>query len=150
MTSDGISRRTFVGRLPLVGGGIACGLQAVSLTACAGTPYVRPTTAPEGLSVPLDAPGTDGGVLVQSSAMERPVYLRRDTSSGEWVALLASCTHRGCQPDPVGERLVCPCHGSEFSLMGEVLEGPAERPLRRYPVTREGDRLVIHIDGRRP
>ena len=150
MQSEGISRRVFVRRLPVLGGGIAGGLHALSLTACAATPYVRPAPVAKGLSVPLGAVGAGEGVLVQSPEMERPVYLRREESSGEWVALLASCTHRGCQPDPVGERLVCPCHGSEFSLTGEVLEGPADRPLPRYPVSREGSRLVIHIDGRTP
>lgn len=47
-------------------------------------------------------------------------------------ALSSVCTHLGCitrfQP---GERIiVCPCHGSRFDLDGEVLAGPAARPLR--------------------
>jgi len=64
------------------------------------------------------------------------------------VALLARCTHRGCQPEPVGDRLVCPCHGSEFDLRGSVLEGPADRPLTRYDVAVDGDDLVILTDRR--
>jgi Rieske Fe-S protein len=46
----------------------------------------------------------------------------------------------------VADRLVCPCHGSEFSFEGQVLEGPAERPLRRYEVGEEGNALIIHLD----
>ncbi len=47
-------------------------------------------------------------------------------------ALSTVCTHLGCitryQPD---EKLIaCPCHGSRFDLDGEVLAGPAPRPLR--------------------
>jgi cytochrome b6-f complex iron-sulfur subunit len=78
--------------------------------------------------------------------MERPVYVRR-LPSGELVAVLASCTHQGCQPEPVGDRLACPCHGSEFAFDGTVLEGPAERPLTRYPVSIEGDDIVVRLDG---
>ncbi len=47
-------------------------------------------------------------------------------------ALSSVCTHLGCitryQPD--ANQIACPCHGSRFALDGEVLAGPAPRPLR--------------------
>lgn len=39
------------------------------------------------------------------------------------------CTHMGCILDLSGNKLLCPCHGSEFSLDGKVLEGPARDAL---------------------
>jgi cytochrome b6-f complex iron-sulfur subunit len=46
-------------------------------------------------------------------------------------ALSSVCTHLGCvtryQPDE--KCIFCPCHGSRFALDGEVLAGPAPRPL---------------------
>lgn len=47
-------------------------------------------------------------------------------------ALSAVCTHLGCitryQPDR--NIIACPCHGSKFTIAGDVIAGPAPRPLR--------------------
>lgn len=146
MSGAPLPRRTFVRRLPVLGAGIAGGLSALSLSGCGGTTYLAPSPGPEGLTVPLVDAESAGSAFLQTAGMERPIYLSRE-ASGEWTAVLASCTHRGCQPEPLGQRLICPCHGSEFAFTGEVLQGPADRPLTRYPVTQDGPRLVVHTGG---
>lgn len=51
------------------------------------------------------------------------------------VCFSAICTHQGCTVSPNGSELDCPCHGSRFSaLTGQVLNGPASRPLAKIPV----------------
>lgn len=60
---------------------------------------------------------------------------------GEWQAFSIKCTHRGCDIDKIeGQTVVCPCHGSTFSLTdGSVAKGPATEPLEKKNVTVEGD-----------
>jgi Rieske Fe-S protein len=126
---------------------VVLGVSALSLGGCAGVRYVAPRVLAGRLVIGLADLGDQGQAFVQSPDMQRPVYVRR-LVSGEIIAVLASCTHQGCQPEPVVDRLACPCHGSEFSFEGLVLQGPAERPLTRYEVTEEGSDVVVWLQGR--
>jgi cytochrome b6-f complex iron-sulfur subunit len=50
---------------------------------------------------------------------------------GGVYALSAICTHLGCITRYLSDQniIACPCHGSRFDLEGDVLHGPAPRPL---------------------
>lgn len=54
--------------------------------------------------------------------------------NGDAVTVLsAKCTHRGCIVKPAKDKtLSCPCHGAQFSAAGDVLSGPAKKPLPRF------------------
>lgn len=60
------------------------------------------------------------------------VWLRQDEDG--YSAIDAVCTHLGCivRLQPSGEEYRSPCHDSRFDLIGEVLQGPAVRPLPFY------------------
>jgi len=87
------------------------------------------------------------------AAVDLPdVYLKlivAQPSQGCYLALWRICTHGACEVawEPETDEVVCPCHGSRFSETGEVLEGPADRPLRAYPIARAGDALWISTGG---
>lgn len=55
------------------------------------------------------------------------------------------CTHLGCTVSVTPEHFVCPCHGSRFDLEGNVLAGPADRPLPRYPVHVSENNFVVTL-----
>jgi nitrite reductase/ring-hydroxylating ferredoxin subunit len=142
-----MKRREFVKRVPTLTSGVLAGLSILSLDACGGVSYIVPARRVGGLGVPAAVLEERRAIFVQAPNMERPIYLRLAETGP--IALLASCTHRGCQPEPVGPLLICPCHGSEFSSTGAVSKGPAEQPLTRYEVSRDGADFVIHIEAGR-
>jgi nitrite reductase/ring-hydroxylating ferredoxin subunit len=55
---------------------------------------------------------------------------------GEFRALSRVCTHMGCTLDFKAEEraFVCPCHGAEFSLSGQIRDGPHGYALRLAPL----------------
>jgi 3-phenylpropionate/trans-cinnamate dioxygenase ferredoxin subunit len=64
-----------------------------------------------------------------------------------WYAFDDVCTHQGCSladGEIEGHIVICPCHGSEFDLAtGEVMNGPADEPIRTYEVRTEDDQLQV-------
>jgi Rieske Fe-S protein len=65
--------------------------------------------------------------------------------AGEFVALSAVCTHLGCIIKWIDEtqEFLCPCHAGRFANSGQVLGGPPPRALDTYPVTLDGDDILI-------
>ncbi len=136
----GSSRRRFLT--------VAAGLLA--LPGCASLASVTiPAAAGVLRLLPDDHPGLDepGGVLrVRPERWDLSIYLLRDDAGG-FTALSPVCTHLGCVVEIEGSVLACPCHGSTYARSGDVLRGPAERALRRFPTTVEPDGTVV-IDVR--
>jgi cytochrome b6-f complex iron-sulfur subunit len=71
-------------------------------------------------------------------------YLSR-LEDGGMIAMWHQCTHLGCTvPWRESEnRFHCPCHSSIFDTTGEVISGPAPRPLDLFPIELEGDQVVV-------
>jgi cytochrome b6-f complex iron-sulfur subunit len=61
-------------------------------------------------------------------------------------SIWARCTHLGCTPNwfPAESRFRCPCHGSNYTIKGDVIAGPAPKPLWRVMVTKtpQGELVV--------
>lgn len=83
-----------------------------------------------------DVPG--GGALVFG---EKKIAVIKDGKNV--YALNLTCTHLGCTVDATSKGFACPCHGSVFNTLGEVVQGPADRPLARVAVEEQNDDILI-------
>ena len=70
----------------------------------------------------------DSGKVVKING--KPVAVYKD-SKGELKKVSALCTHQGCvvKWNQSERSWDCPCHGSKFTTEGDVITGPADKPL---------------------
>jgi len=83
----------------------------------------------------IDKPLPAAGFLVNTA------FILFDRDDKCW-ALSRKCTHLGCTLNYLEEEdiLECPCHQSRFHVeTGEVIKGPADKPLDFFPVEKRQD-----------
>jgi Rieske Fe-S protein len=132
-TGDGMrfGRRTVLGMILML-----LGMAAMQFGSMAGA-FLLPPKRKDGFGGLIDA-----GLL---DDIPQPGMVPRLVSAGRFwlvhgesgiMALRHACTHLEClfHWDEDKRLFVCPCHGSEFSLDGRVLRGPADRNLERFPL----------------
>jgi cytochrome b6-f complex iron-sulfur subunit len=124
------SRRRF---LQVLAAGAATTAAAGALSACSGQ---SGSGAPEPVG---DVTAGNISSLQVGTVMSVPgaaVFVGRD-SNGVY-AMTTTCTHAGCDMSSgqaISTRIVCGCHGSQFDLNGDVVNGPANSPLVHYAVS---------------
>jgi cytochrome b6-f complex iron-sulfur subunit len=142
------SRRGFLNAL-----WVALGLVALGELLWMALSFMRPKkeVASKDLAGAMMSAGTiDSFAAGSVTAFQRgPFYLVR-LEDGGLLALSCKCTHLGCTVPWVEKekKFICPCHASTFDMTGNVLSGPASRPLDLCPITIENN--VVKVDaGRR-
>jgi cytochrome b6-f complex iron-sulfur subunit len=64
-----------------------------------------------------------------------------------FYAISSVCTHLGCNVKRVGPGFACPCHGSQFDENGQVVQGPAPKPLQWFALSLSPRaQLVVDMD----
>ena len=83
----------------------------------------------------------DGWRLISEKSTAWVVKL----ADSQVVAYGPQCTHLGCAYhwDDSKHEFICPCHNSLFALDGQVIAGPAPRPLDRYETKVDKNKLLL-------
>lgn len=135
-----LTRRGFLGAL--------WSISLVGLFAQAGAAlfeFLKPRVASGAFGAKVNAGKavefTPGKVLY---VREGRFYISR-LEDGGILALWQRCTHLGCSvPWRKDEgQFHCPCHSSLFNARGEVIGGPAPRPLDLFPIEVVDGDLVV-------
>ncbi|SEB13462.1 Glycine/D-amino acid oxidase [Thalassobacillus cyri] len=75
----------------------------------------------------------DQGAIVKVEGKSAGAY---KDENGNVSVVDTTCTHMGCELawNNAERSWDCPCHGSRFTVQGEVIEGPATQPLNKINV----------------
>jgi cytochrome b6-f complex iron-sulfur subunit len=73
-------------------------------------------------------------------------WVTKDADGSYWIALYQKCVHLGCTVPFKNDcfSFKCPCHGSHYNVSGEYLDGPAPRSLDRFPISFNGDDVIVN------
>ena len=67
------------------------------------------------------------------------------TSQSQFLAVNLICRHKGCTVELQGDKFVCPCHGSEYTLDGKVTQGPSKSNLRTFEAIFDSDKGTVTV-----
>ncbi len=115
----------------------ACGSSFSPSSAIVGPPEVTVALMAVGQTVGVDNVGEGGsGIAVTRLAADSVIAVSR------------LCTHQACTvalPGTPGGAMVCPCHGSRFTVQGAVVQGPAPASLRTFAaaIDSANNRVVV-------
>lgn len=135
-----MDRRKFLLRCGSLGLGGTLG--SVLLPACGGSKYLAVAASGNRLIVNKTDMADQEAIVVSNNRLPAPVFLLR-LPEGEYSAVLLLCTHKQCEVAPSGAILQCPCHGSEYTKTGRVLEGPATRDLAILKTESDEEHIYI-------
>ena len=161
MTRDQRTRREFCAQAcQAVGLATVAGSLGANLMACGGSGG-SPTGPSSASALPVIGASASGGAIVLTIGSSSPLaavgraalvqssagsLLVARTAQDAFTALTATCTHQACTITGFGSAdYVCPCHGSQFSTSGQVLNGPATRALQQFQTQFTNDVLTITL-----
>jgi len=107
--------------------------------------FLKPRTEPGAFGAKVTAGLVDEFEPGTVSHIQNGRFYISRLEDGSFLALWHRCTHLGCTvPWREDEgQFHCPCHSSIFNVTGEVISGPAPRPMDLFPIKVEEGQLLV-------
>lgn len=107
--------------------------------------YLQPRIAEGGFGAKVVAGRSKEFKKNTVSLVQKGHFYISALEDGSLLALWTRCTHLGCTvPWRTDEKQFhCPCHSSLFNAKGEVIGGPAPRPLDMFPIQIVDGNVVV-------
>jgi cytochrome b6-f complex iron-sulfur subunit len=141
------SRREFVKTISTASAALGCGVALTSmLQSCATIKFVPKELVDKKIILSKTEFAEHKFVIAINKQLPAPIYVFFSEKENDYIASLMTCAHLGCELKPTGSFLTCPCHGSEFSNQGKVLNGSADVALTSYQVeVKESEIIIIDL-----
>jgi len=141
MSENKVSRREF---LNIFWG--AAGALAVTELSLVGLRFLSPRATEGEFGGTFNLGSSDQYPAGSVTPVEAGRFYLVRLEDGGFLAIYRRCTHLGCAVpfDQGSGQFVCPCHGSEFTPDGDVLNTPAPRPLDLFQLSiNEAGEIVV-------
>lgn len=138
-----MDRKEFLIKL---GMGTTVAIAFTCLGGCGESDGINAPTPPSNVDfiIDLSEPSNSSLNNIGGSLLRNGIIIGR-ISESEFTALSQACTHQGTtvQFQLNNNRFHCPNHGSNFSLQGNVINGPAASPLKKFNTELNGNLLRV-------
>ena len=117
-----------------------------SLTGCSPAAFsiYKTTVAGNAITLPLSIFEKNNLQIVRPQGWQYDIAVQKKPD-GNYTAILMECTHMENQLTASQNGFSCSLHGSRFNAEGEVIKGPAEFPLKKYPTSIQNNTLILSI-----
>jgi cytochrome b6-f complex iron-sulfur subunit len=84
------------------------------------------------------------GMCLAKKTLMGDVLVVKDQANN-LIAVNPKCTHEGCTVEwqAKNQNFKCPCHDAKFGKDGNVMGGPAKKPLGKYMAKIEGGSVLV-------
>ena len=116
------------------------------LSSCSNSDVIHVEKNGNIISIPLSIMQESKTQIIRVAGYQNEIALA-SARDGEITAIVMQCTHVSNPLTFTGTGYICPVHGSKFGIEGDVLHGPAQRPLRRLPTRISNNTIVIRLNS---
>ena len=128
-----LNRRQFVVAATAAAACACCFCETADAAEDAASPAAAGGSGPIEVGTKADYP--KDGTINDKLAKPKELRVLVVRNEGKIYAMTSTCTHKNCAVKNKNGEIVCPCHGSKYSLHGTSTKGPAKGSLTRYGIT---------------